>query len=62
MKVLLEGAGRVKLVPETEHEEENLEALWRLLIRCDSDSKVLCPIGQYLPHESDGASFLIQDP
>ena len=61
MKVLLEGPERVKLVPETKHERDALNALWQVVIRCDEDSKVLCPIGSYNPQADDGASFVIQD-
>ncbi len=49
------------MIPETEHEKENLDALWKLIVRCDQDSKVLCPIGAYIPSKHDGASFVIQD-
>jgi hypothetical protein len=60
MKFAVEGS-QVKLIPETDHEKEGLDALWKLLIRCDEDSKVLCPVGQYVPHEDEAASFIIQD-
>lgn len=60
MKISLEGS-QVKLIPETDHEKENLDALWKVLIRCETDSKVLCPVGQYLPHEDEAASFIVQD-
>lgn len=60
MKFAVEGS-QVKLIPETDHEKEGLDAVWKLLIRCDEDSKVLCPVGQYLPHEDEAASFIIQD-
>ena len=49
------------MVPESEHEKAALDALWKLVIRCDTDSKVLCPIGAYIPSQDDGASFAIQD-
>lgn len=49
------------MIPETEHEKENLEELWKIIIRCDEDSKVLCPIGAYIASEDDGATFAIQD-
>ncbi len=49
------------MIPEAEHEKESLEVLWKLIIRCDEESKVLCPIGAYIPSEDDGASFVIQD-
>jgi len=61
MKISIESPTRIKMIPETEHEKESLEALWKIIIRCDADSKVLCPIGAYIPSEDDGASFVIQD-
>jgi hypothetical protein len=60
MKISIESASRIKMIPEAEHEKESLEALWKLIIRCDQDSKVLCPIGVYIASEDDGASFAIQ--
>ncbi len=61
MKILIESQTRIKMIPETEHEKESLDALWKVVIRCDKDSKVLCPIGAYIPSQDDGASFAIQD-
>ena len=61
MKISIESQARIKLIPEAEHEKESLEALWKLVLRCDEDSKVLCPIGAYIPSEDDGASFIIQN-
>jgi hypothetical protein len=61
MKISIESPTRIKLIPEAEHEKESLDALWKLIIRCDKDSKVLCPIGEYIPSLKDGASFVIQD-
>ena len=61
MKILIESPTRIKMVPEAEHEKDSLDALWKLVIRCDADSKVLCPIGAYIPGQDDGASFTIQD-
>ena len=61
MKILIESPTRIKMVPETEHEKKGLDALWKTVIRCDTDSKVLCPIGAYIPTEDDGACFTIQD-
>ncbi|HEY4481429.1 MAG TPA: hypothetical protein VI489_01110 [Candidatus Brocadiaceae bacterium] len=49
------------MIPETKHEKENLESLWKILIRCEADSKVLCPIGSYIASQDDGANFVIQD-
>lgn len=61
MKISIESPTRVKMIPETDHEKESLDALWKTVVRCDQDSKVLCPIGAYLPATDDGASFAIQD-
>lgn len=61
MKISIESETRIKMLPETEHEKESLDALWKLVIRCDKDSKVLCPIGAYIPSQDDGANFVIQD-
>ncbi len=61
MKISIESATRIMMIPEKDHEKEALDALWKIIIRCDAASKVLCPIGAYLPSESEGASFVIQD-
>jgi hypothetical protein len=61
MKISIESPTMIKMIPENEHEKESLDALWKLVIRCDKDSKVLCPIGAYIPSQDDGANFTIQD-
>ncbi len=61
MKISIESPTRIKMILETEHEKESLDALWKVVIRCDKDSKVLCPIGAYIPSQDDGANFAIQD-
>ena len=61
MRISIESESRIKLIPESEHEKESVDALWKLVIRCDKDSKVLCPIGSYLPTIDDGANFVIQN-
>ncbi len=61
MKISIESPTRIKMIPEAEHEKKSLEAMWKLIIRCNEDSKVLCPIGAYIPSKDDGASFVIQD-
>ena len=61
MKITIESADRIMMIPETEHEQKELDALWKIVIRCDEASKVLCPIGAYIPDDSEGASFAIQD-
>lgn len=61
MKISIESQSRIKMIPETEHEKEGLEALWKILIRCENDSMVLCPIGEYTALKHDGANFAIQE-
>ena len=61
MKISIESPTRIKMIPENDHEKEALDALWKTVVRCDEDSKVLCPIGAYIPSTDDGASFAIQD-
>lgn len=61
MKITIESPTIVKMIPETEHEEQQLDALWKMVIRCDTDSKVLCPVGEYIIGKENGASFAIQD-
>ena len=60
MKISLEGPETIKFYPESEHEKVNLDALWKVIIRCDEDSKVLCPVGEYIPAKHDSAQFVIQ--
>ncbi|TKJ36168.1 MAG: hypothetical protein CEE38_12120 [Planctomycetes bacterium B3_Pla] len=61
MKISIESPTRIKMIPESEHEKESLDSLWKTIVRCNQDSKVLCPIGAYIPATDDGASFAIQD-
>ena len=61
MKITIESPTRIKMIPESEHEKESLQALWNIIIRCDEDSKVLCPIGAYVASTDEGASFTIQN-
>ena len=61
MIITIESPSRVKMIPESNHEKESLEALWKVIIRCDEDSKVLCPIGEYVASKNEGANFAIQD-
>jgi len=61
MKITIESPTIIKMTPETEHEAQQLDALWKMVIRCDIDSKVLCPVGEYIPGIDKGASFTIQD-
>ncbi len=59
MRIGVEG-GQIKFVPESDQEKQDLNDLWQLVIRCDADSRVLCPVGSYLPDQDEAASFIIQ--
>ena len=61
MRISIESSQRITMTPETDQEKADLDALWKVIIRCDEDSKVLCPIGAYTPAEHKSASFAIQD-
>ena len=61
MKITFDSPTIVKMTPETEHEAKQLDALWKMVIRCDVQSKVLCPVGEYIPGIETGADFAIQD-
>ena len=61
MQITIESPNIIKMIPETDHEKEGLDALWKAVIRCDTDSKVLCPIGSYIPSTDDCVNFVIQD-
>jgi hypothetical protein len=61
MKITLTGPQSIQLIPETPHECEGLDALWKLVIRCDADSQVLCPVGRYIAGQDEGAHFVIED-
>jgi len=61
MKITMESPTTVRMIPDSDHERECLEALWKTIIRCNTDSKVLCPIGEYIASRDEGASFTIQD-
>ena len=61
MVITIESPTRIKMIPESDHEKESLEALWKIIIRCNEDSKTLCPIGEYVASRDNGANFMIQD-
>ena len=60
MKIRIE-ASQIKFQPEGEEETKDLNALWQLVLRCDADSLVLCPVGSYVPGVDEAASFLVQE-
>ncbi len=61
MKITIESPTTVKLIPDTDLEKVNLDALWKVLIRCDEESKVLCPIGAYIASRDEGAYFSVEE-
>lgn len=50
----------VDLLPETAEETASMEILWRKIIDCAGDSKVLAPIGEYVPSKKNQLSFVIE--
>ena len=61
MRISIESPQRITMTPENDQEKVDLDVLWKAIIRCDEDSKVLCPVGVYRPTEHEKASFVIQD-
>ncbi|MBT3319498.1 MAG: hypothetical protein HN948_03695 [Clostridia bacterium] len=60
MKISIE-KNVVNLVPESTHEKAELEALWRLMIDCNDQSRKMVPIGEFVPAKNNsGASFHIE--
>ena len=51
----------VELLPESEQEAEDLAALWNVVVDCIRYNKKLVPIGEYIPGETNRASFHIED-
>jgi hypothetical protein len=52
---------RVILVPESAEEKAKLAALWKILIDCQSETRKLVPIGEYVPEKNNnGATFHIE--
>ncbi len=51
----------VNFIPENTLERTKLNALWRTIISCNSDSRSITPIGEYVPQTpAAGASFVIE--
>lgn len=50
----------VELVPENKDETSSLTVLWRILIDCLGDNKMLNPIGEYIPEKNNLARFVIE--
>ena len=61
MRIMIESSQRITMTPETEQERAELDDLWKAIIRCNEDSKILCPIGVYTATEHEKASFVIKD-
>ncbi|MFH1215052.1 MAG: hypothetical protein V1706_00975 [Pseudomonadota bacterium] len=50
----------VELVPENKEETSSLTSLWRIMIDCMGDNKMLNPIGEYIPEKKNLARFVIE--
>lgn len=59
MKITLE-KNVVDFIPETAAETASMEVLWRKIIDCAGDSKILAPIGEYIPTKKNQLSFVIE--
>ena len=60
MKIRIE-KNIVDFSPESAHEKVELEALWRLIIDCNDQSRKMVPVGEYVPTKNNGgASFYIE--
>ena len=51
----------VTFVPENDQETADLDKVWKNVIDCNAFNKKLAPMGSYLPGESEGARFAIED-
>lgn len=59
MKIEIEGA-IIKFIPETQREAEELDALWKLVARCDEENRKILPLGVYVPGSSPYAQFYVE--
>jgi len=50
----------VNLVPESADERMKLEALWRTLIDCNTGTRSLTPIGEFVLGKSSSAHFIVE--
>jgi len=50
----------VEFVPEKNEETASLNTLWRILLDCMGDNKMLNPIGEYIPEKQNLARFVIE--
>jgi hypothetical protein len=50
----------VDFTPANEQEAAQLEKLWRLLIGCNTDSKSMVPVGEFVPGLKNTASFYVE--
>ncbi len=59
MKVVID-KNVVDFIPETAAETASMEVLWRKIIDCAGYSKILAPIGEYIPTKKNQLSFVIE--
>ncbi|MCS7199885.1 MAG: hypothetical protein N2327_03970 [Caldimicrobium sp.] len=59
MKIEIEGA-IIRLIPESDREVKELNALWELIARCEEENRKLLPLGMYVPGSSEYAQFYVE--
>ena len=52
----------VSLTPNTAEERAMLQAVWRLLIDCNGETRKLTPIGEFVAAKHHPAQFVIEGP
>jgi len=50
----------VELIPESDSEKTDLEALWRLTVDCAGFNKKIVPVGEYILQKNTCARFVIE--
>ncbi|SHO49518.1 hypothetical protein [Desulfopila aestuarii] len=51
----------VEITPENDNEAKQLDALWKVVVDCNSTNKKLVPIGEFVPVKSTLARFAIEN-
>lgn len=50
----------VEMMPENSEETAALNTLWRIMVDCMGENKMLNPIGEYIPEKKKLARFVIE--
>lgn len=59
MKILVD-KNVVEFSVENPQETADMEVLWRILVDCVGDNKMMEPIGEFIPSKSNVARFIIE--